>query len=211
MLASEEVGDIFRDGKAYDVHVWSTPATRNSLSDVRELPIDTPDGGHVRLRRRGRRAPRPDARTPSIARTSRGRIDVGANVRGPRPRLGRPGARSSVSSRVELPARGTTPRCSASTRSARRPSTACSCSRAVAVIGIFLILLASFGSLRLAMLAFVTLPMALVGRRARRVLHRRRHHLARFAGRVLHRPRDRGAQRHHADQPLPAPRGPRGR
>ena len=34
---------------------------------------------------------------------------------------------------------------------------------AVAVIGIFLILLASFGSWRLATLAFVTLPMALVG------------------------------------------------
>jgi len=34
---------------------------------------------------------------------------------------------------------------------------------AVAVIGIFLILLASFGSVRLATLAFVTLPMALVG------------------------------------------------
>ena len=34
---------------------------------------------------------------------------------------------------------------------------------AVAVIGIFLILIASFGSLRLATLAFVTLPMALVG------------------------------------------------
>ena len=32
-----------------------------------------------------------------------------------------------------------------------------------AVIGIFLILLASFGNMRLAMLGFVTLPMALVG------------------------------------------------
>ena len=31
------------------MHVWSTPATRNSLTDVRNLPIDTPGGGHVRL------------------------------------------------------------------------------------------------------------------------------------------------------------------
>src|SRR5918992_280116 len=30
LVASEEVGDIFRGGKAYDVHVWSTPETRNS-------------------------------------------------------------------------------------------------------------------------------------------------------------------------------------
>ena len=49
LLASEEVGDIFRDGKAYDVHVWSTPETRSSLTSIRELPIDTPDGGQVRL------------------------------------------------------------------------------------------------------------------------------------------------------------------
>ena len=36
-------------GKAYDVNVWSTPETRHSLTSIRELPIDTPDGGHVRL------------------------------------------------------------------------------------------------------------------------------------------------------------------
>ena len=30
---------------AYDVHVWSTPETRDSLTNMRELPIDTPGGG----------------------------------------------------------------------------------------------------------------------------------------------------------------------
>src|SRR5439155_21130900 len=49
LLAGEEVGDIFKDGKAYDVNVWSTPATRNSLTSIRDLPIDTPGGGQVRL------------------------------------------------------------------------------------------------------------------------------------------------------------------
>ncbi len=44
-MAGEEVGDIFRDGKAYDVQVWSTPETRNSLTAIRRLPLDTPDGG----------------------------------------------------------------------------------------------------------------------------------------------------------------------
>src|SRR4029077_11998411 len=37
LRAGEEVGDIFRDGKAYDVQVWSTPATRTSVEDVRDL------------------------------------------------------------------------------------------------------------------------------------------------------------------------------
>jgi len=49
LVNGEEVGDIFRNGKAYDVNVWSTPATRSSLTDLRRLPLDTPDGGHIAL------------------------------------------------------------------------------------------------------------------------------------------------------------------
>ena len=48
-MTGEEVGDIFREGKAYDVQVWSTPESRDSLTAIRQLPIDTPDGGIVRL------------------------------------------------------------------------------------------------------------------------------------------------------------------
>jgi Cu/Ag efflux pump CusA len=44
LVAGEEVGDIFRNGKAYDVNVWSTPATRDSVADIGALPIDTPRG-----------------------------------------------------------------------------------------------------------------------------------------------------------------------
>jgi len=49
LLSGEEVGDIFREGKAYDVNVWSTPETRQNLTSIRNLLIDTPSGGHVRL------------------------------------------------------------------------------------------------------------------------------------------------------------------
>jgi Cu/Ag efflux pump CusA len=49
LVAGEEVGDLFRDSKAYDVNVWSTPETRSSLSSIQNLLIDTPGGGHVRL------------------------------------------------------------------------------------------------------------------------------------------------------------------
>src|SRR5262249_27297854 len=81
LLASEEVGDLFKDGKAYDVQVWSTPGTRNSLTSIRELPIDTPDGGQVRL---GDVADVSIAPAQSVIyrdNASR-RIDVGANVEG---------------------------------------------------------------------------------------------------------------------------------
>ncbi|HZD17071.1 MAG TPA: efflux RND transporter permease subunit, partial [Actinomycetota bacterium] len=49
LMAGEEAGDIFRDGRAYDVQVWSTPETRQDLTDVRRLLLDTPAGGYVRL------------------------------------------------------------------------------------------------------------------------------------------------------------------
>jgi Cu/Ag efflux pump CusA len=49
LLQGEEVGDIYVGGKTYDVNVWSTPETRKSLTNIRELLIDTPAGGHVRL------------------------------------------------------------------------------------------------------------------------------------------------------------------
>jgi Cu/Ag efflux pump CusA len=49
LLQGEEVGDIYIGGKTYDVNVWSTPETRNSLTDVRGLLIDTPTGEHMRL------------------------------------------------------------------------------------------------------------------------------------------------------------------
>ncbi len=49
MIAGEEVGDIFRDGRAYDVMVWSVPSARDSVPDVQDLLIDTPSGQQVRL------------------------------------------------------------------------------------------------------------------------------------------------------------------
>ena len=34
LVAGEEVGDIFRAGKAYDMVVWSTPETRNNVTSI---------------------------------------------------------------------------------------------------------------------------------------------------------------------------------
>ena len=50
MVAGEEVGDIFRAGKAYDVQVWSTPgAPRQRPRASENLAIDTPSGQRIRL------------------------------------------------------------------------------------------------------------------------------------------------------------------
>jgi Cu/Ag efflux pump CusA len=49
LVAGEEVGDIFRGGKAYDVVVCSTLQMRTSVSDTRSLRIDTPSRETIRL------------------------------------------------------------------------------------------------------------------------------------------------------------------
>lgn len=49
LLSGLQVGSLFEEQKVFDVVVWSIPEARQSLSDVRNLLIDTPGGGHVRL------------------------------------------------------------------------------------------------------------------------------------------------------------------
>ena len=44
MMAGEEVGDVFIEGRTYDVQVWSIPEARHSIDSVRDMLISTPDG-----------------------------------------------------------------------------------------------------------------------------------------------------------------------
>jgi Cu/Ag efflux pump CusA len=48
-FAGLPVGSLYEDQKIFDVVVWSTPALRDTPSDLTGLLIDTPDGGQVRL------------------------------------------------------------------------------------------------------------------------------------------------------------------
>src|SRR5438034_3929421 len=49
LVAGIEAGSLFEEQKVFQVVVWGTPQTRYSLSSIRDLLIDTPDGGQVRL------------------------------------------------------------------------------------------------------------------------------------------------------------------
>lgn len=160
LMAGEEVGDVFRGGKAYDVQVWSTPETRADVSALRRLPIDVPGGGTVPL---GEVADVRIAPTPNQIdhdATLR-KIDVDANVKGrdlgsvvkdlergmgtiefPRGYyaqvLGEYAERQAADKRLMLYA-------------------------VLAAAAIFFLLQAAYGSWRLATLSFLTLPAALVG------------------------------------------------
>lgn len=160
LVAGEEVGDIFRDGKAYDVNVWSIPEARASLTDIENLLIDLPGGGYVRMKEVAdiRITPTPNViKRENLAR----RLDVAANVRGRdlgavmadvdaalaevsfpheyHPEvLGEYAERQAVQRRMLLFA-------------------------ILSLLAIYLLLHSSFKSSRLATLAFLLLPTALVG------------------------------------------------
>jgi Cu/Ag efflux pump CusA len=81
VVAGEEAGDIHNAQRTYDVNVWSVPRARNSLSDIRNLQLDTPGGGHVRLMQIAdiNVVPTPNVvKREHLMRT----MDVDANVRG---------------------------------------------------------------------------------------------------------------------------------
>jgi CzcA family heavy metal efflux pump len=159
-IASEEVGDIYRGGKAYDVHVWSTPETRHSLASIGELPIDTPSGGQVPLDDVAdvRIAPTPNViERENISR----RLDVSANVSGRD--LG--SVTHDINERLEkvrfpLGYHAEVLGEFAERQAAQRQLLLFGSGGALAI---FLLLQAAFRSWRLATLAFLTLPMALVG------------------------------------------------
>ena len=160
MIASEEVSDIFHGGRAYDVHVTAIPSARDSVTDVENMQIDTPDGSRVRLK---------DVATVTLAPTPNAierenqsrRIDVGANVSG--------GDLGAVVDQVEdivagvnFP-RGYYAEVIGESNELTAARNQLLLFGLAAVIAILLLLHAAFGSLRLAMITFLALPVALVG------------------------------------------------
>jgi Cu/Ag efflux pump CusA len=160
LMAGEEVGDIFKDGKAYDVNVWSTPETRHSLSSVRDLLIDTPSGERVRLGDVADVTIRP-AQSVIYRQNASRYIDISANVRG----------RSLSSAMADVNARlqtvqyplGYHQEVLGEFAERQAAQNRLLLFAIAALIGVFLILVESFGNTRLAILGFLTLPSALVG------------------------------------------------
>jgi CzcA family heavy metal efflux pump len=159
-VAGLEVSDIHRDGKVFDVVVWSIPEARDSVSSLRELLIDTPSGGRVRLEDVAdvRVAPSPNV----IERENLSRkIDVSLNARGRD--LG------SVARDVEQALQAVNfPLEYNAVMLGEYAERQAAQQRLLlvglaAVIAIFFLLYTSFQNVRLALLTFFTLPWAVVG------------------------------------------------
>jgi CzcA family heavy metal efflux pump len=160
LVAGTEVSDIHIDGKVWDIMVWGTPETRNSLTSIRELLIDAPNGGHVRLEDVADISIDPTPNAIQREANSR-RIDVSLNPSGRD--LG--AVVADVEDRlaaVDFPLEYHAELLGEYAERQAAQSQLLGLALA-ALIGIFLLLQAAFGSWRLATLLMVTLPMALVG------------------------------------------------
>jgi len=160
MMASEPMSEISSGGKLYTVAAWSTPATRQNLTDLRDLPIDTPSGGHVAL---GTVASIQVGPSPSqITRENGSRMtEVDANVSG-RSLSSVAADVQGVLDRLKLPPgyhadlQGEAVERAGAQRRLIEYGIA-------AALAILLLLQAAFQSWRLTALLLVTLPTALVG------------------------------------------------
>ena len=160
LLEGIQVGSIFGKQKVFDVTVQGTPATRTSVAAVRNLLIDGPHGTYIRL---GDVAsvtvkPAPDViKRDAVSR----RIDVVADINGR--------SESAVQKDVEARLAATTfplqyhAEVLKDSTSSELGATAVIVSAIGALIAMFLLLQAALRSWRVAGLAFLTLPAALVG------------------------------------------------
>jgi CzcA family heavy metal efflux pump len=160
-VAGTEVSDIHRDGKVYDVMVWGTPNTRGSLTDIQNLLLNAPStGGQVRL---GDIASVSLLPTPNlINREENSRyIDVGLDTNGR--------SLSDVSNDVQQRLQGIAFPLGYHTQMLGEYQERQAAQNELlllglaAALGVLILLQVSFGSWRLAFLAFFTLPSALVG------------------------------------------------
>ena len=160
MMASEPMSEIATNDQLLIVAAWTTPATRNSVTALEQLPIDTPDGGRVAL---GKVATVSIVPTPSqIVRVNGTRMqEVDADISGTD--LGSAaGEVQSLLRSLKLPAGYTA---SLQGESVERASAQQRLEwlGLAALIAILLLLQAAFRSWRLALMLLITLPIALVG------------------------------------------------
>ena len=160
LLSGLQVGNLYEDQKVFDVLVWGAPEIRSNLTSVSNLLIATPSGEQVPLAEVAdvRIAPAP----VSIQRDAVSRyVDVKATVQGRDLAAVAADIRGRLQV-VEFPREfhAEVLSESADRQAAQQRSIAVAL---VALLGAYLLLQASFGSWRLALIVWLTMPVVLAG------------------------------------------------
>jgi Cu/Ag efflux pump CusA len=142
------------------VAAWSVPAIRQNLASLRELPIDTPSGGHVRLGQVASITVQPSA-SQVLRENGQRYTEVDANLSG-RSLSAVTDAVKAALAQFRFPAGYRYSLLGEATERAGAQRRLLIYGLAAALV-ILLLLQAAFGSWRLSFLLFLTLPTALVG------------------------------------------------
>ncbi len=160
IFAGIQVGNLFEQQKVFAVSVWSKPEIRNSLGDLSDVLVDTPEGGHIRV---GDVADVRLVSVPTLIKHENvsGYIDILVEASG-RSVDSVVGDIETELLEIEFPLEYHPKLLKSDSGGSAEQSRLLELAGAAA-IGIFLLLQLSFGSWRLAALAFVSLPAALAG------------------------------------------------
>ncbi len=160
LVSGRKVGEVYQEQRVHDVTVWSVPSVRADYTTLRELLIETPAGGHVRLADVADLAIVPTPNAIKREGASR-RIDVTCNVTGR--------ALGDVAREIEQRiskltfARGYHPEILGEWAERQSAQSRLLWLSLASLAGILALLLADFQSLRLTLLIALTLPFALIG------------------------------------------------
>jgi Cu/Ag efflux pump CusA len=160
LIGGITVGNLFEQQKVFDVVVWGAPEIRQSETDIEELLVDTPNGGHVQV---GDVATVQIESDPAVIRheSVATYLDVTADVAG-RDVGAVAGEVDGLIERVEFPLEHHAELLGGYQEQLTGRTNLIGVAVA-AVIAIFLLLQAALRSWRLAILSFATLPLALAG------------------------------------------------
>lgn len=160
LISGRKVGEVYQEQRVHDVTVWSVPSVRADYTTLRELLIETPAGGHVRLADVADLAIVPTPNAIKREGASR-RIDVTCNVAGR--------ALGDVAREIEQRIgkltfeRGYHPEILGEWAERQSAQSRLMWLSLASLAGILALLLADFQSLRLTLLIALTLPFALIG------------------------------------------------
>lgn len=161
LISGRKVGEVYQEQRVHDVTVWSVPSVRADYTRLRELLIETPAGGHVRLADVADLAIVPTPNAIKREGASR-RIDVTCNVA-----TGQ--ALGDVVREIERRlgkvtfVRGYHPEILGEWAERQSAQSRLLWLSLASLAGILALLLADFQSLRLTLLIALTLPFALIG------------------------------------------------
>ena len=160
LVSGRKVGEVYQEQKVHDVMVWSVPGVRGDFTQLRELLIETPRGGHVRLADVADLAIVPTPNAIKREGASR-RIDVTCNVSGRA--LG--DVAREVAARVATVnfTRGYHPEILGEWAERQAAQQRLLWLGLASLVGILVLLLADFQSPRLVLIIALTLPFALIG------------------------------------------------